>query len=330
MTYINTEFLLHPFSLRSSKKKLGVTLAFGALIFGGTYGALAKGLTEYLSPISLLLASETLTALFVLITLGIIPIFKAVSKMDLPTFLMAALVGVLNSAIAPWLWFAGLSHTTAINASILSATDILFMLLLGSLMLSERISRMQGLGAFIVLAGALIIAIASNGQSIAIHVGDGLIFAATGVFSLGAVLFKKHLTHISPEVALIIRNLTGMFCVLAISLFLHHPFFAEIAAFPLRKVLLLIAFAFFARYIHLTFYYESIDRIPATTLSLILNAQPLAGVLFAMLILGESVHTYHILGAIFIIFGLILEQSSTDMWARLRHGALQFHLGHRH
>ena len=43
-----------------SQRRLGLVLAFGALVWSGTYNALAKGLTPYLSPMTLLLLSALL------------------------------------------------------------------------------------------------------------------------------------------------------------------------------------------------------------------------------------------------------------------------------
>src|SRR6185295_8473813 len=98
----------------------------------------------------------------------------------------------------------------------------------------------------------------------------------------------------------------------------------------MHKVLLLLAFTFFSRYLNLTFFYEALDRLPATTLSLIEIANPLSGVLFAFLILGETIHSYHVLGAIFIIFGLMIEQTSAQSLRRLQGKKLLPFLTFRH
>ncbi len=314
-----------PRSSRASAQRLGMTLAFGALIFGGSYGALAKGLTEYLSPISLLLVSEGLTALFLVFTLGLLPLCKALRKLKRSHVLWAATVGLLNSALAPFLWFTGLKYTTAVNASILTGADILFMLLFGWILLRERINRWQGLGAVIVLGGILVLN--GTGPTIALKPGDALILTGVGVFALGAILFKLKLSKISAEVAIFIRSLTGMLSILAVSIFVSHPFLVEIATFPREQVILLLAFAFFSRYLHLTFFYEALDRLPAVRLGLIENAMPLSGVIFAVVLLGESLSTNQVLGAVLIIFGLVLEQMAKDAPARVTAPA-RLRLGH--
>ena len=64
-----------------SQYRLGIILAFGALLWNGTYNALAKGLTPFLSPVSLLILSEALTAAFIVVTFGIVPLLKELRKM---------------------------------------------------------------------------------------------------------------------------------------------------------------------------------------------------------------------------------------------------------
>jgi len=293
-----------------SQKRLGLVLAFGTLVWSGTYNSLAKGLTPFLSPMTLLLLSETLTAAFIIMTFGAVPLLKKFTKMDKKSIRMAIIVGLMNSAVAPMLWFTGLTYTTAVNATMLSSAEVVSVLFLSHLFLSERMSRMQLAGLLTVILGIVIVNVSSVGASLDVHFGDFLILCGCVASGSGVVLFKKYLSHVMPELAIVIRNIAGIIAVGILSLVVSHPVSAEVAAFPMQKVLLLLAFTFFSRYLNLVFYYEALDRLPATTLSLIHIAGPLTGVLFAYLILGEQIQSFHILGGIFIVFGLLLEQTS--------------------
>ncbi|MEQ1849034.1 MAG: DMT family transporter [Candidatus Peribacteraceae bacterium] len=295
--------------------RLGILLAIGTLVWSGTYSSLAKGLTPFLSPMTLLLASETLTALFILLTFGVVPLVKGFRSLPSRLIIIAACIGVLNSAIAPYLWFSGLTLTTAANASLLSSVEIIWGLALAMLLLGERINSMQVLGMIVVLVGIGVINFGTGAEALTIHKGDVLVILGAVTSGTGAVLFKKYLSHIMPELAILIRNFAGIAVVIMIGFAFSVPLTAEVAAFPLEKVLLLLAFAFFSRYLTLTFFYESLDRLPSTTFSLIQIGSPLAGVLFAALIVGEQIHSYHILGGIFILLGLFIEQMSA---ARIR------------
>lgn len=162
-----------------------------------------------------------------------------------------------------------------------------------------------------MLIGVLIIQISGQSLDVAFRSGDILVFLGAVVSGFGAVLFKKFLSHVMPELAILIRNIAGFSAAFIAAMFFEHPFLEEVSAFPVAQVLLLLAFAFFSRYLNHTCYYEALDRLPASAVSLIQIATPLAGVLFAFLILGESVDSHQILGGIFIIIGLALEHISS-------------------
>jgi drug/metabolite transporter (DMT)-like permease len=298
--------------------RLGLILAFGSLLWGGTYNALAKGLTPFLSPMSLLILSESLTALFIALTFGVVPLVRELAKMDRKTIRMSIIVGLLNSALAPLLWFAGLARTSAGNASLLGSSEMLCVLLLGSWLLRERITRMQGIGALVVITGVMVINLSSVGEAFGVHIGDLLVVLGTIVSGAGAVLFKKYLSHVMPELSIIIRNFAGIIAVLILGVFLDHWLVAEVQALPLQKVILLVVFTFFSRYLNLTFFYEALDRLPVTTISLIEIASPLTGLMFAFLILGERISSAQMLGGIFIVFGLLLEQVSKQSIENVR------------
>lgn len=294
----------------AQERRLGLILAFGTLIWTGTYNALAKGLTPFLSPITLLILSEALTAMFIVMTFGLVPLLREFMKMDKRSIRICILYGLLNSAIAPLFWFTGLKYTSAINASILSSADIVCILIASQLLLGERMTRMQGWGLCTIITGLIIVNIAGVDASFNVHLGDFLILAGSFASGAGAVLYKKYLSHVMPELAIAIRNVAAVVTVSVIALFLHLSIVAEVAAFPLHKVLLLLAFTFFSRYLNLAFFYEALDRLPVTTFSLIQIANPLSGLVFAYLLLGETIHSYQILGCAFIIVGLLVEQMS--------------------
>lgn len=301
-----------------SQEGVGISLAFIAVIFSGTYIAFAKGLTPYLSPLSLLLISEALTAIFVVMTIGIVPIFTALFTLDGKTIFFAALVGILSSGIAPVLWFTGLAHSSAVNAALLDGSSIIFALILSRIALGEVPNYMQRIGAVIVFFGVTISSVLPAG-GMSLLPGDIAIIGGVLVFACGTILFKKYLTGMNSEVALFIRSVSGMtFACIAIA-FVGHPFAEELRAFPIDVVWLLIAFVFFSKFLQLTFFYAALDRVPAVKISLINQSTPLASVFFAVIILGESFTAYHAFGAALIVSGLLIEDVSAKKFAKLIH-----------
>lgn len=308
---------------------LGLVLGFGALLWNGTYNALAKGLTPFLSPITLLLLSEALTAFFILITFGIFPLVKELRRMDGKSIAMSVVVGLFGSVAAPLFFFVGLGQTSAINASMLSASDIIVILIGAHFLLREKVKPMQMLGGAIVMLGVIIVNTAGTAIPASVHRGDLFIVAGAMFGGSASILFKKYLSHVMPELAILIRNLGAIVTVSVAAFFLQVSFVEEVSAFPVQKVLLLLSFTFFSRYLNLTFFYESLDRLSATTLSLIQVATPVVGIFFAALILGERIASFQILGCTFIIFGLMLEQVSVRTIDSIRSNMWLSHLPFR-
>lgn len=309
---------------RANVRQVGLVMVFGALLFDGTYNALAKDITNFLSPISLVILSEALTALFVIATIGMVTLTRELFRANRRELFVAIIIGILNSALAPYLWFLGLQHTTAVNASILYGSNVLFLLAFNYLFLKEVINKVQLQGAAVVLAGVLLIATGGGSAGFNIHEGDALILLANLVFSTGTILFKRYLSHFHPEAALFLRNIAGIVAAVFVSSLISHPFLHEISAFPIEYVSTLLAFAFFSRFLNLSFFYGALDRLPATTCGMIMNAAPLSGMFFAALLLDEKIYTYHILGAALIIFGLMLEQISRETLAHVKLAVMKF------
>lgn len=319
------------FPLRQSdQRSIGLLYAFAALLCAGTYSALAKGLTPYLSPVSLLVISEALTAAFVVFSFGAVPMLRAMAKLNLKTAGICMLTGLLNSAIAPLLWFWGLTMTTAVNAAILTPTELVCTLLVGKWLLGERINRAQAMGAATVIVGIVAMNTSFSG-GFTINPGDVLIVAAAQVFAFGALLFKKYLTHIQPEIAIAIRNISGIVFVLVGYSFVGSGSAIQgIESFPTRLLLTLFAFVFFSRYLTLAFFYKALDRLPATTVALINIGTPLAGIAFSALLLGETVQTQQLFGGMFIVLGLFMEQQSRPMLSHMPFAGWMRHFWHAH
>lgn len=292
------------------ERRLGILLAFGALVWSGTYNALAKGLTPYLSPMSLLILSEVLTAVFIVMTFGLVPLLRQMVRLDAKSFRMCVIYGIFNSVLAPLLWFTGLKLTSAVNASVLSASDIVCVLVLSQIFLGERMTKVQFAGLMTILLGIFVVNTGYHNGTVDVHLGDGLIILASFFSACGTVIFKKNLSHMMPELAILIRNIAAILTVSVLSVILEVSVAQEVAAFPLQKILLLLAFTFFSRYLNLTFFYEALDRLPAMTFSLIQVANPLSGIAFAFLLLGEEVQLYQMAGCGLILIGLTIENLS--------------------
>ncbi len=317
------------FFFSSNKQlQLGYIFAIGSLLSSGSFNALAKDLSPYLSPLSLIFLSESLTAFFIILSFGFFPLCTLCSELPRRDVFWAFVVGLFNSVLSPLLWYIGLSSTSASNASILSCADILTILFASYFILGESIERMQYVGAAIIFSGIIALNIQTGPLPLfAFNTGDLLLLLSGIVSGFGVVLYKKNIPHVMPELAILLRTLIASFSVgLFIMFSSAHSLKGDLHTFPLTKIISLLIFAFFARYINLSFFYEALKRLPAHTLSMIHIATPLSGLFFAWLLLSETLQYNQIFGVLLILLGVVVEHCAKPLARHIPHLRL-FH-GH--
>lgn len=292
--------------LSPSSQAIGWTSLTVMIVAGSTYNMFAKPLTGAFSPLSLLFVSELLTLLFLLFFFGFVPLLRLLYTTKRKKLLPLLWVGALSGTIAPFLWFTGLQSTTAINATLFGNAEMVFLIILAVLVLGEKWTVHHAIAGTTIAIGVLIVALEGFEGNVALHRGDMLILLASFTFSIGSITFRKYLHHLQPQIAIFVRSITAMSAFLVLSPFLTHSLPEDVRAFPFALLPALLGFGFIARFLNIFTFYEAIDRLPVSTVSLLGNLSVIVGVLFAHWYLGEAILWYHWLGGGFIIFGTIL------------------------
>lgn len=273
---------------------------------GATFNGFAKKLTSALSPLSLLFLSEVLTAFFVLFSFGVLPTIKSILHLNRKELFWVTIVGALTGVIGPFLLFAGLTYTTAINAGLFGNMQMVFMVVLAHFILKEKMTSAHYSASFTILAGTVIISLKGFTDGLTLQFGDALIIASGLAYAYGSIYYRKFLFHVEPHIALFSRSIIAIVTFFIVSPFVPHPFIAEMHALPSSLIPTLIGFAFIARFLNSVTFYESIKRLDVTTVSLVGSLGVIASTLFAYLYLGEPIAWYHFVGGAFIILGTVL------------------------
>lgn len=298
----------HPRKEPLSVSAIGWIALAISIVCGSTFNGFAKMLTTALSPLSLLLLSEVVTWLSIVFTFGLIPTGRHVLEIKKKEILPLMAMGVCSGIGGPLLWFSGLEYTEAVNASFFGKTEMVFLIILAHFLLREKFSRGHLLASIAILAGVITITFQGFSTSLQLQIGDILILCAAFSYSLGNMMFRKFLTDVPPEVALLVRATFAITTFFLASPFVSHPLIEEISVFPIALVPAVIGFGFLSRFLNSFSFYEAIERLPVSTVSLFGAMEVIGGVLFAYLYIGETVEWYHILGGAFIFGGtLILE-----------------------
>lgn len=289
-------------------------VAVGVSVIGdSTFSGFVKVLSPALSPLSLLFLSECLTALFVMLTFGLLPTIASLAKLRGKDALWLLALGTCSGIAGPLLWFSGTALTGAVNASFFGKTDTVFMILLASILLQEKISRTHALAMVTIAAGVLTITFEGFTTALRPELGDALILLAAFAYACGNIIFRTYLSHVPPQAALLGRCFTGITMFFLVSPFVTHPFIEEVHAFPLHLLAPLIGFGFISRFLNSFSFYEAIHRLPVTTVSLVGTLSIVGGAVFAYLYIGEAIAWYHVLGGALILAGTVIVELGGPM-----------------
>jgi len=281
------------------------------IIAGSTTAAFGKQLTGYFSPLSMLFLSEVMMLVFAILSFGFFPVVKKVMKLKPALFLPLVTAGVMNGILAPLFWFWGLERTFAVNGQLFGMAETLFLIVFGTIFAHQAFRHSQGIGGLVMLLGLVVVAFEGFTQPFSIAIGDTAIIVACFFYGIGGTIIGASLRKVEPQIIIFIRSSCAVLFFFAISPFIAHPFITEIRSFPITLIAVLISYGLISRFLLIFSYYESIERLPIATVSLLSTVSVAGAVLFAHLYLGEAVLWYHVAGVALILAGTAVVQWSS-------------------
>lgn len=224
---------------------------------------------------------------------------------------------LLLSLFYPLLFFAfqtfGMEYSTANEAGIIFATVPIFTLVIAGIFLKERTTVLQKLGIILSVAGvAYIIYSTSNLSEVSSF--KGLVLLLLSVFSI--VVYYALGKKISLEFSTL--EITVWMTILAFIAFnswsiVHY--FQNDTLKEFFKPLIQKEFLWTVLYLgvlssvvtsFLTNY--ALSKIPASQIAVFNNLSPIITIIGGVVILGETLHSYQIIGGILVILGVIMTQ----------------------
>ena len=275
-------------------------------MFSATYNIFAKMLSEVLSPITLLFFSEALTIFFTLFFFGAVPVIKQIMNLSRKQLAPMLTIGLTNGILGPLLWFSGLHNTTAVNASLFGNAEMMFMMFMAVMILKEEWSLMHFVSTMAIVLGIATICLHGFTDGLTLQTGDALLLLASLCFATGSIVFRKFLHGTDPQLVVFMRSTVPIISFFFFAPFFPSPLLHEISTLSFVLVGALLAFGFISRFLNTFTFYEAIDRLPVSTVSLFSNLTMIVAIGLASAILGEAILFYHILGGALIIFGTLL------------------------
>lgn len=303
---------MHTNTLKKTRyKAIGWMSLAIAILAGSTSTTFAKLLGTTLSPLTLLLLSESIVLMFTILSFGFVPLIEELFSVKKKYISPLLLVGITNSIIAPLLVFTGLHVADAVNAELFLRSSSFFLFVYAGVFLHETTKRSDILALLSMFIGISVVALRGFSGPLTIASGDLLIIGGAFSYAMGSLTFKKKLSKLHPEVVLFSRGLMAIAFFIVVAPLVQLPIVEEITAFPVELIGALVGYGFLSRFLYLFGFYESLERMSAHTVSLFLPLISVGSLTFSHFYLGEDLYWYHIIGGMFIILGSLIFQYSS-------------------
>ncbi|ASA77547.1 DMT family transporter [Thermococcus sp. 5-4] len=200
----------------------------------------------------------------------------------------AFLVGLFGTALAYLAYSFGARMSTAINAALITRSEVLFSFFLSWLFLGERITRRLVGYSTAILVGLIVVIL--QGRSMELHLGDFLLLLVPLFWQLGHVIAKR-LPYSPPTIAAL-RNTFGFLLLFPLAIATG----LEFSRFVIAEGLVIA--------VGQLVWYRSIKLINLSKATAIITPAPAVAIGLGIL-LGESFTIYHAVGFLLITLGTL-------------------------
>ncbi|ASJ11196.1 permease [Thermococcus sp. P6] len=200
----------------------------------------------------------------------------------------AFLVGLSGTALAYVAYSFGVRMSTAINAALITRSEVLFSFILSWLLLGERITKRLLLYSSSIITGLVLVIL--QGRSLTPHTGDLLLLLVPLFWQLAHVMARK-LPYSPPTIATL-RNTFGFLLLLPLAIVTGLEFSPSAVAEGLIMAAGQVV------------WYGSIKRINLSKATTIITPAPAVAIGIGIL-LGESFTIHHAVGFLLITLGTL-------------------------
>jgi drug/metabolite transporter (DMT)-like permease len=230
------------------------------------------------------------------------------TRKDIPIFLFTGIIGMFGYHI---FFFTSLKYTTAINSSVIGATNPIITTILCIIFLKDKITFKRTLGIILSFTGVFLTITNANLSTIynlSLNKGDLLMLIAVCMWAAYSVFSKKVMHKFSP---LILTFYSFLFCtVILIPFVLYERPWLFMGQVPYYSFLAVIYMSIFASVIGYLVQQMSIKQIGPSKTSVFINLVPIFSIILSVTILKESISTIKIFTTLLIITGVYICQKN--------------------
>jgi len=293
---------------KSNKGIIYIKLLATAIFWGGTFIA-GRVVARDVGPFSAAFLRFAIASIFLLfITYKTENGLPPVKKAHVIPLILLGMTGVFSYNV---FFFKGLKIIHAGRASVIIASNPVFIALFASYLFKEKLNLIQFAGIIISVSGAIVVI--SRGNPIEIfrgNVGLGEVFIFCCVMSWVAysLIGKAVMKDLSALVSVSYSSVVG-----AVSLSIpayregivqHFSHYSQMEWFGIFYL------GFFGTVLGFVWYYEGIKTIGATKASQFINFVPISAVLLAFFLLAEPITSSLVIGTLMVCAGVYLANAT--------------------
>ncbi|MGE0744612.1 MAG: DMT family transporter [Rhodospirillales bacterium] len=203
--------------------------------------------------------------------------------------------------------FIGLQHTTAINAGLINAIEPTAIVALAVLLFRDPVSLRQWIGIAISFAGVVVLAIRADIDvllNFGFNVGDLWVIGAMFSWAMYANWLRKVPRGLSPYGLVIAMLAAG--CILGLPLYVWESVTVRPMTFDLNTLIAIGLLGVLSSTLGIWLWNYAVAGLGPGSAGLYINLIPPYTVALAILFLGESLMTFHVIGIAVIGAGLYL------------------------
>lgn len=247
-------------------------------------------------------------------------VFKTIFKIKKEDIKLLLLTGLFGTTLHLCFFFYGLKLSHAIDAAVISATTPIFTLFLAHIFLKEKFTSKLLLGGFLSLAGVvLIIGLPIFRLDYASIVGNISLLIATITWVGHEIFSKKALKSYTPLLVSFATTIIGTVFyipIMLIELYTSPGWYANISVQGYFGLTYGIIFSSLIAY---SAWQYGLSKTTATQASFIFYLLPISGIIFSIILLGETVSPMFLAGSVLVLAGIIFAEYHRKKHTQLFH-----------
>ena len=272
----------------------------GALIIWSSSFVAIKVAYETFPPITLG-AARFVVATLILGALTLLP--KNRMRLERKDILTVALSGLMGITMYAVLQNIAVQWTSASSATLIIASYPVITLLLEALIYKTKLNALKIVGIFIAIVGVVVLSYTkADARGEGELLGSIMLIVAGVVWAFYNFLTKKVVNSYPSITLLFYQTLFGTIFMLPMALFERGQW----AAPTIMTFAMMLFLGVFCSVIAFLLYNIGLRKLPASSVTSMLNLVPIFGVFFSWILLNESVPLRKFIGGAIVIFGVML------------------------